>query len=550
MSITPFTRRAALKGAALTGAVVGVGALGACTPGTDDPVAPNTAGQAPVDPSIVPTLIPYEGPTPDLPGDGFALPNGYFSYPSGVADAITEKPGDGSKVTIACGQDRPMPPGVGSNAYWQALNETVGAELDFQMVPESDYRARSQTLLAGGAMPDLFQLPANTPDTPAIAEANFADLTEYLSGDNVAEYPFLANEPTTTWEQAIYNEKIFGVRYPLHLMGSFMFARRDLITERGASVDDVTDAESFLDLCREVTDPTANRWALSNPIWTAWYVSEMLGVPAYSQLEWLEEGGTFTQVWETPEFREAMEFTRMMIDEGLFHPDAHSLGAGGSLQQFQAGRVVLNYSGGNQWETRVASDKLDVTAIAPVAFDGSGMGVQALSKGTYSMTAISKDADPDRIRMLLRIMNYMAAPFGTNEYKFLHYGEEGTHHTNTDGNIELTQTGQTEVALPTKYVANPPTWVYIPGHEEEAREYHAFIEKVVAAGVQDAATGLWSETDQSRRGEINVIVNEKIAGYYRGDNTLEDYDTAVADWLDAGGEAIRVEYETAFEARQ
>ncbi len=552
---TALSRRGLLAAAPAVGlAAMGLASCsaGPGPSGNGSPGDPATsAGRNIAEGSFLPTYQAVTGTQPDLSGDGFVVPDGYFHYPSGMSDLIDGPIGDGSKVSVMCGLDLSAPPGVNNNTYWQALNERIGSELEFQMVPDSDYRARFSTAIAGDQIGELTQIPVRHPGTPEIMDQLFTDLTEYLSGDAVLDYPFLANLPESAWLESVYNGKIYGVRYPLALYSNFMLARKDVLAEVGASVDDVTDAESFLDLCREVTDPKRNRWAVANANWHSWFVMEMLGHAFFpGQLEWQENDGKLIQGWETDEFRQAMTHTKKMIDEGLFHADTFALSGTQEIGEFNAGRLAFDYRGGAQWETRVAVDKVDVTAIPPVAFDGGGLGQKTLTKGVHTMTSIRKGTDPDRIRMLLRVMNFMAAPFGTNEFLLLKYGVEGEHFTrNASGDPEPTSKGKADVALPTKYIAQAPPWVYMPTGEDAAREYHGFIEQVAAVGYQDPTTGLWSDTDLSTRSVINTMVSDAINGFWRGEKTMADFDAAVDEWRAGGGDTARQEYEAAIAER-
>ena len=55
--------------------------------------------------------------------------------------------------------------------------------------------------------------------SPQFLKAKMADLTPYLSGDAVKDYPNLANFPTLAWQQVVFNNAIYGVPvpYPLFL---------------------------------------------------------------------------------------------------------------------------------------------------------------------------------------------------------------------------------------------------------------------------------------------------------------------------------------------
>jgi len=494
----------------------------------------------------LPSQRAYTGVTPDLAGDGFALPNAFFSYPEVNSGDILPPPGDGEKVRIACGVGGPTPPALGQNSYWQGLNQRIGSELDYQMVPEADYGPRAATLLAGGGLPDIMQIPQRMAKLPSILEARFTDLTEHLSGDKILDYPYLANLPTYVWEQSTFRGGIYGVMRPLHLYGSFMFARNDMLAAAGATVGDIGNGEDFIDLCRELTQQSANRWAAADPSWMVWFLTEMMGKPYYSQLKWHEEGGSFTHSHETEEYRLAVETVAGMMKEGLFHPDAGALNGNEVIAQFVAGRIALDYRGGAQWSTRITQDGLDIDVIPPVAWQGGGLGVKALGTGTYTLAAISKDVAPERVPTLLSVMNWLAAPFGTPEHLYLQFGVEGEHHTRTAQTVERTETGKNLIGLPNSYVAAPPPELHVAGHPDITRAMYDYIKTVIPNSLQDAALGLWSETDNSEGPTIDRALSDTTTAVLRGQKTMGDFDAALDEWRGAGGDTIRHEYEAAF----
>ena len=216
------------------------------------------------------------------------------------------------------------------------------------------------------------------------------------------------------------------------------------------------------------------------------------------------------------------------------------------VAQFVAGRIALDYRGGAQWSARVTADGLDVDVIPPVAWDGAGMGVKALGTGTYTLAAIPNDVPAERVPTLLKVMNFMAAPFGTAEHHFLQYGIEGEHHTRTADGIEKTDTGVAQIRLPNSYVAAPPPELFVAGQPDITQKMYDYIESVKQNSLQDAALGLWSETDQSEGSTIERTLTDTVVGVLRGDKALDDFDRGLDEWRAAGGDTIRGEYEDAF----
>ena len=70
--------------------------------------------------------------------------------------------------------------------------------------------------------------------------------------------------------------------------------------------------------------------------------------------------------------------------------------------------------------------------------------------------------------MLLRVLNYIAAPFSSQEWALLNYGVEGVHfNRDTQGVPVLTDKGRAEVLSTWKYITNNPQVLYDTNRSQE-----------------------------------------------------------------------------------
>ena len=96
-------------------------------------------------------------------------------------------------------------------------------------------------------------------------EALFEDLTPFLAGDKVKKYKNLANLPTDAWRFGVFNDKLYALPFPGEGIGNAIFRRGDLFAELGIEAAPTT-ADELLELAKEVTDPSKNRWG-ANDMW-------------------------------------------------------------------------------------------------------------------------------------------------------------------------------------------------------------------------------------------------------------------------------------------
>ncbi|WP_049569935.1 extracellular solute-binding protein [Streptomyces sp. SBT349] len=540
MDIGPMSRRRFLAGASgVALAVTSAPLLTACGGGTD-PAEQGAANRA----VTLPDHVPFTGVEPDLPASQDGVLAGYFAYPSPPVRGITGEPGTaGEEITALVNLFEPVPPDTGDNAYWQALNDRLGTELKLNMVPDSSYLQRLSAVLAGGDLPDLVQIRLDQPQRAQVLRARFTDLTEYLSGDAVRRYPFLANIPTDSWRACVYNGGIYALPTPRPSVGSLMLCRADLIEERGLNPEPADFAE-FAELCAGLTDERAGRWALgfgsAGPLSTWAFLMQMLGAPN----EWGEEGGTFTSWFETEEARQAADDLARLVRDGVFHPDSFAATSDPRIW-FGTGKTAINRDGAAAWDLLANTYGISVGALVAPAHDGGGDAAHYAGGPTFALTALKKTDDRRRVEQLLSLANWLAAPIGTEEHLFRGYGVEGEHFTLEDGVPTLTGTGETETRLPLAYLTEGPPFLG-PGDASRVRAQHAYQERVVPRLVRSAGFGLYSDTDTTKKGVIQRLMQDTLNQIMQGNKPVSAWDDALGDWRRQGGDAIRAEYEAEF----
>ncbi|MEO3929489.1 extracellular solute-binding protein [Micromonosporaceae bacterium B7E4] len=509
----------------------GSGLLAACGSST----TPTTGGVGSV---TFPDYLPYTGVQADLPATAEGVMAGFYRYPTDLVTAFPGKPGEGAgTVSVLTNILTPVPPAAGSNAYWQELDNRLGATLDITMTRQVDYLSKLSTVIAGGDLPDMTLISARLANRADVLTRLCADISEFVSGPAIKQYPFLANIPTDAWRATAYGGGIYAVPIPRAVVGTIMFARADLIRDKGLHPNPASYQE-FLALARGLTDARANRWAFGTAKQVVTFVGTMLGVPNV----WREEGGKFTSEYETEERKEALARTADMVKDGLFHPDA----MGGKLQLrdlFGNGTLAFNPDGYAAWDTLADTYRVEVGAVPAPRYDGGGVAPHRAGTTAFAITAF-KQADKGRIQQLLRICDWLAAPLGTTEYMFRKFGVEGTHYTVQDGRPVLTDRGKVEVKLPLEYVADAPH-VLGPGDRTRIDAQRAYQEKVVPSILRNPAEGRYSATAVDKAGAMSKIIDDAELDIVAGRKPVSSWDEAVAQWRRAGGDAARAEYEKA-----
>jgi putative aldouronate transport system substrate-binding protein len=190
--------------------------------------------------------------------------------------------------------------------------------------------------------------------------------------------------------------------------------------------------------------------------------------------------------------------------------------------------------------------------LEPVIMPGAdgGAGISYQTPGYFGFTAISAKAAQDEKKLdeLLRIMNYLVAPFGSEEYTFLVYGIPGVHsEALPDGGYTLTDQGSADrSALVYPFLSE--NYFYYPGQPDEAVFAQKHNEAMAKVAVTNPTAGLYSPTNGEKAAELNQYVMDTFTEIVTGRAAIDKLDEMVSQWKERGGDQIRQEFEDALAA--
>jgi len=178
-----------------------------------------------------------------------------------------------------------------------------------------------------------------------------------------------------------------------------------------------------------------------------------------------------------------------------------------------------------------------------------GPGVYSFPTGP-AINAFTKTDDADKIKLLLlRVCDYLAAPFGTEEQYYISFGKEGVDHKLVEGEPVLTTPGVADIALPIQYVGASPHSLYQPGRPQDVDVQHASMSKVLPLSVVDPTLGLFSYTAATKSASASTAISDNVNSIIVGRKPLSALDAAVKTWKSAAGNAMRDEYAEQLQAQ-
>ncbi|WP_369202815.1 extracellular solute-binding protein [Streptomyces sp. PU-14G] len=549
-SSTPIDRRALLRtGAGLCLALTAAPLVTACGDGGTKARAGTRSA------ALLPhTTVRDIGVKPDLPGTAEGVPQAFFRYPAKPLPAVRGRPLKGAEpVSAAMETFAPPPAGRERNAAWQAIEKKLGGTVDLTAVPADDYPSKFSTMVAGDNLPDLFMYPetGGVDNKAGFLAATCADLTPFLAGDEVEAYPNLAAIPKGAWQKAIYDGKLYGVPISRAVTGGAGFYRHDLFAGAGVSdLDEITGLDRFTELCKELTRPKQDQYAIMAD------VTNLLAMSAGAPYHWRMDAktGKFTADLETDEYRLAVETARKLHRAGCFYPG--SLGMSGAQKAqytdlFKNGKAAYVYDGMPPYLTpstgyvaamAAVDEKYDPRPMTPF-----GAGAVSWTDNLSLSTTFIKKAPAARVKQLLALADFVAAPFGSEEYTLINYGVEGTDFTRDgNGNPVLTKRGTQDVAAPWKMLASAVPAVFSPTSKDAVRHAHAAYSKMIPMLAPDPTLSVFSPTWEAKgTGSLHTLKQDGLKDIISGRKPMSAYDSLVKDYLDKGAGKARSEFEEA-----
>jgi putative aldouronate transport system substrate-binding protein len=269
----------------------------------------------------------------------------------------------------------------------------------------------------------------------------------------------------------------------------------------------------------------------------------------------LESDGKLVKDLETPEYKDAVAYARDLWASGVFHPNSTSWASNVIARaQFAGSHFVVHRDPINGWQDSwrqalSTAQPFDVRPL-PVFPAQDGGKLQHFVIGGHLWATALKKASSDRIKEMLRILNWIAAPFGTQEHQLMTFGVPGTdYNLDNSGNPVVTPQGNADAYyVPWKYIVGARWVFYTPDLPNYAKVMYDTEHLMMPHALSDPTFGQVSATNFSKGFNLQQGVDDTLVDIVVGRRTMSEYDSMVKDWLDNGGEAIRKEYQESIAA--
>jgi putative aldouronate transport system substrate-binding protein len=387
-----------------------------------------------------------------------------------------------------------------------------------------------------------------------------------VSGDAIKDYPNLAALPTVGWKGMVYNNKIFAVPIAQSQFYWGLWGHQEILDANGLNWP--TNAMEFRQQMKQLTDPNSNRYGIGfevgnryafgntnvgGQIWPAIY-----GAPN----NWgVSSDGKWTKDWETDQFKAGVQLAHDVFADGSFDPST-TYTTPTADDAFDAGKLVYRFSNAlnlNHYDDGAVpihrimttqSPPWKVRLAPPLPAEAGGKAQYNLGIGNFGLIILKKNS-PDRIKYLLSVINYIVAPFGSQEYLTVNYGvKDQDYKLDEKGNPQRTQQGLSNMISWGGIMGNPPPVLFDPQGTDFATGMNQSLQALGAVAAQDPTVGLYSATNQNNGFQIQTVLADGLIDIIAGRRPMSDYDSLVSDWRSSGGDTIRTEFQQAYAAAQ
>ncbi len=485
-----------------------------------------------------------------------------FTAPLPPFQSVFAVPGSGDTVnSFAITSDPPVTP-KGSNKFWAEMEKRLNVKWNANLVTSDVYPEKVGALLASGNLPDIFMVDTNYAPgiLQAIQQGAFTDLTPYVTGSALNDYPNLAKIATLSWQNSMINGKHYTVPRPRPLTGYGLLYRKDWVSKLG--IAEPKNADDLFNLLQAFTKKnpdggSSSTWGMgftTNGGFTSSHAIFFFNIFNVPNLWRKNADGSLTYYIETDEFKQAMAFIRRIYAAGLFYPNSLTQSGQDNKDGFSAGKfgAYMDTITGTPDQTRklktIHPDAV-LSVMTPFGANG-GAANHWMGPGFNAAAGIpsSTGSNENRLKEMLRILDYFAAPTFSIEANFLLYGIDGWDNTpGPNGTRVPTTTGMNEIPGLANQANGAITYYYpsVPANPHLALDNQTFTRNLLAIGVRNPVLGLYSPTAVKQSGVLQSLIDDRVVRIMKGTDPLSAVNDLISSWRAQGGTLIAKEYAAA-----
>lgn len=330
-------------------------------------------------------------------------------------------------------------------AIWDEIQRLTNVKLNFEWAPETDFDTKVATVLASGidAMPDM--ISGNPTTKPMLLDQGaIIPLDDYIFENAPNLTGAMVPEDYTGWWREFFDGKIYSIPAIHDMPGAMSYMiRTDWLERVGKEIP--TTWDELVDVLRAFKEQDANGdgdpnneipFALDNRYGLDGLMY-IFGIMASSDGQFcMLPDGTYSVVYEHPNFQKFAEATAMLYAEGLFDPEFAVPRNQDMLFQIMDNNTcgfTMTWAERSRISTEVNAE-VDPAAewlcIAPIAGPDGDQMIRARAK-TINHYFVTVGAEKrGKVEKILQFVNWLYSEEGN---RLMNFGLEGVHHEIVDG---------------------------------------------------------------------------------------------------------------------
>lgn len=456
-------------------------------------------------------------------------------------------------VTWTSGLHTASPP---TDSVVNKIEDATNSEINFNWVPAASYEERISAMLASGETTDMITLVLNNSSVRnALKAGMFWDVTDYL--DDYENLKLISKEMR---EGASLDGRLYGIPLQKPVARSGLIIRKDWLDNLGMKPP--TNLDELYEVARAFTedDPDGNgkddTFGISdrNDLRFSSFrtISSYQGAP---NLWKVDENGQFIPEFETDEYKNAMNYSRKLYENGYIDRDFAVTAKMDQQQKFAQGKAGI-YTGmvdiANLKEmAKGIQDEMELIAVNKIASPNGKYHIWSESNGVGGLIAFSKSEvkSESELKRLLQFVNDL---IDKEVYMMMTAGVEGLHYENEkNGAIKIIDTGLWQKDVQPLSSSRPSEITHtIIDSDPNKRLVNELIKENAEFAVLDPTLPLDSATVNERGSELEKIIIDATFKYIMGQLDEKGFNAEVEKWKKSGGDKIAKEYEEAYKKTQ
>jgi putative aldouronate transport system substrate-binding protein len=435
----------------------------------------------------------------------------------------------------------------------EKIEEATNADIKFNWVPDASKDERITAALASGELTDIVSLTmlTNSSVRQSLKSGMFWEVGEYLD-----DYDNLKNISEEMRTAASIEGKLYGVPFQKDLARGGLLLRKDWLDNLGMKPP--TTLDELYEVAKAFTenDPDGNGkndtvgFGDRNELRYGNFktLSSYFGAPN----GWaVDESGKFTHEVETEAYRETMDYSRKLYENGYWDKDFAVTPKNDQMEKFAQGKtgIFTGIIGITQLQNMAEGiqNDMEIVPVNKIQSPDGEYHIWSENSGIGGLMAFPKSEVKTEAE-LKRLLQFVNDLIDEEVFMLMTGGIKGTHYDiDADGAFQIldNELWQRDVQ---PFSSSRPSEIShsIKDGNPGKNLVNQQIKENAEFAVLDPTVPLESQTASERGTELEKIIIDATIKYIMGSLDEAGFDAEIEKWKKSGGDAMKKEYEEAY----